>query len=77
MASDPLLTMVLIGLGLDEFSVSPVSHLLIKAIIRHVEFSECQNLTEKALDFSTSEQVGEYLKNVYNKKFRHLQLFPH
>ena len=33
MASDPLMTMVLIGMGLDEFSVSPVSHLTIKEII--------------------------------------------
>jgi phosphoenolpyruvate-protein phosphotransferase (PTS system enzyme I) len=76
-ASDPLLTMVLIGLGLDEFSVSPVSHLLIKAIVRHVEFSECENLAEKALALATSEDVGGYLKDIYNKKFKHLQHFPH
>ena len=77
MASDPLMTMVLIGFGLDEFSISPVSHLLIKAIIRHVEFSECENLAEKALALATSEDVGGYLKDVYNKKFKHLQHFPH
>ena len=76
-ASDPLLTMVLIGLGLDEFSVSPVSHLLIKAIVRHVEFSECENLAEKALALATSEDVGGYLKDIYSKKFKHLQHFPH
>ena len=76
-ASDPLLTMVLIGLGLDEFSVSPVSHLLIKAIVRHVEFSECENLAEKALALATSEDVGGYLKDIYYKKFKHLQHFPH
>lgn len=69
MAGDPLMTMVLIGLGLDEFSVSPVSHLLIKEIIRHVEFSECESLAKKALDFDTSEEVGEYLKHIYEKKF--------
>ena len=77
MASDPLMTMVLIGLGLDEFSISPVSHLIIKAIVRHVEYSECENLTVKALALSTSEDVGDYLKSVYNKKFKHLQHFPH
>ena len=77
MASDPLMTMVLIGLGLDEFSVSPVSHLLIKAIIRHVEYAECENLAQKALALSTSDDVAKYLKDVYNKKFKHLQHFPH
>ncbi len=69
MAGDPLMTMVLIGLGLDEFSVSPVSHLLIKEIIRHVEFSECESMAKKMLEFETSEQVGGYLKNIYEKKF--------
>jgi phosphotransferase system enzyme I (PtsI) len=73
MAGDPLMTMVLIGLGLDEFSVSPVSHLLIKEIVRHVEFSECESMAKKALDFDTSEEVGNYLKNIYNKKFANLK----
>lgn len=76
-ASDPFLTMVLIGMGLDEFSVSPVSHLLIKAIIRHVEYSECEKLADKALALSTSEEVADYLKDIYSKKFKHLQHFSH
>ena len=74
MASDPLMTMVLIGLGLDEFSVSPVSHLLIKKIIRHVEFSECESMAKKTLDYSTSQDVEKYLKDVYQKKFKMLNL---
>jgi phosphotransferase system enzyme I (PtsI) len=69
MASDPIMTMVLIGLGLDEFSVSPVSHLLIKKIIRHVDFNECESMAKKTLDFSTSQEVEKYLKDVYQKKF--------
>ncbi len=73
MAGDPLMTMVLIGLGLDEFSVSPVSHLLIKEIIRHVDFAECESMAKKTLDLDTSEDVGDYLKNIYTKKFAKLK----
>jgi len=77
MASDPLMTMVLIGLGLDEFSLSPVSHLLIKEIIRHVEYHECESMAQKALQFSTSDDVHNYLNNIYQKKFRHLLHLTH
>ena len=70
MASDPLATMLLIGLGLDEFSVSPVSLLHIKEIIRRVEYSECENMAERVLSYSTTEQVENYLKSVYKAKFK-------
>ncbi|MBN1559873.1 phosphoenolpyruvate--protein phosphotransferase [candidate division KSB1 bacterium] len=69
MASDPLMTMVLIGMGLDEFSVSPVSHLLIKQIIRLVDFHACERSAETALDFSSTDQVQTYLKNLCYENF--------
>ena len=72
MASDPLATMVLIGMGLDEFSVSPVSIPLIKTIIRRVEFGECQNLAERVLSFSTPDEVEKYLGEVFKRKFQDL-----
>jgi phosphotransferase system enzyme I (PtsI) len=62
MAGDPLMTRVLIGMGLDEFSVSPVSHLHIKEIIRGVDVSKCEQVAHKALTFSTAEAVHSYLK---------------
>lgn len=72
MASDPLATMVLIGLGLDEFSVSPISLTAIKDIIRRVDFSECSNLAEKAMSFNTGRETRDYLKMVFSKKFHDL-----
>jgi phosphotransferase system enzyme I (PtsI) len=72
MASDPLATMVLIGLGLDEFSVSPISISLIKEIIRRVDYTECENLVNKVLKFKTNLQVKNYLSDVLEKKFRDL-----
>jgi phosphoenolpyruvate-protein phosphotransferase (PTS system enzyme I) len=72
MASDALATMMLIGLGLDEFSVSPVSLLVIKEIIRQVEFDECQNLATAAMTYDTPQAVESYIRDVMHKKFKHL-----
>ncbi len=72
MASDPFATMVLIGLGLDEFSVSPVSLLVIKEIIRRVEFTECENLALAALSNDTPDSVENYLLDVMKRKFKDL-----
>ncbi len=72
MASDPLATMMLIGMGLDEFSVSPVSLLLIKEIIRRVDVSECENLVEKVFSYNTTAEIEHYLRTVYQKKFKNL-----
>lgn len=74
MSSDPLATMILLGLGIDEFSISPVALPLIKEIIRRVEFSECENLAEKALCCRTGGEVEEYLNRVMHKKFKDLLL---
>ena len=73
MASDPLMTMILIGMGLDEFSVSPVSHLLIKKIIRSVDVAYCQKLTEEVLEKTCTEDVSNYLKEKFHQKFPELR----
>jgi phosphotransferase system enzyme I (PtsI) len=72
MASDPLATMVLIGLGLDEFSVSPVSVLLIKELIRRVEYSECLNVVNKVLAMPTAQEIQAYLAQILGKRFQDL-----
>jgi len=72
MASDPIATMALIGMGLDEFSVSPISLLLIKEIIRRVEYAECENMAERVLTYDTPEDVQSYLSRVFNRKFKDL-----
>ncbi len=72
MASDPLATMALLGMGLDEFSVSPVSLLVVKEIIRRVHFDECENLAERMLSYDTADEVEQYLHSVFRRKFRDL-----
>ena len=69
MAGDPLMTMVLIGMGLDEFSVSPVSLLHIKEIIRGVHVSECELFTRRVLSLSSVEEIQDFLKQTFQQKF--------
>ncbi len=69
MAGDPLATMTLIGLGLDEFSVSPVSLLTIKEIIRNVEVEECEQVAAEVLAADSIKGVRSVLKESYERKF--------
>ena len=55
LASDPVATMILLGLGLDEFSMTASSIPLIKNILRSVSKAECEEVANKALTMDTAE----------------------
>jgi len=59
MSSEPALALILLGLNLDEFSMSPVSILQIKKLIRSVNFKDAQDLANQALSLSTGQEVEE------------------
>ncbi|OGX27771.1 MAG: phosphoenolpyruvate--protein phosphotransferase [Omnitrophica WOR_2 bacterium RIFCSPHIGHO2_01_FULL_48_9] len=59
MSSEPVLALLLLGLGLDEFSMSPMNMLQIKKLIRSVSFKDAQELAHKALSLSTGEEVED------------------
>jgi len=59
MAGDVAFTIILIGLGLDEFSAPPIIVPEIKRIIRAVKFKEVKKIAEKALELSTGREVEE------------------
>ncbi len=61
MAGNPVATHLLLGLGLDEFSVAPTVLPEIKKVIRSVTVKEAQKIAAKALTFSTVEEVQEHL----------------
>ncbi len=60
MAGDPVATLLLLGLGLDEFSMSASSLLMIRKIIRNVTLPEAKKIAEHALTLSTSAQIQAY-----------------
>ncbi len=59
MSSEPALALLLLGLGLDEFSMSPMSVLQIKNLIRSVRYEDAQQLALRAMSLSTGQEVEE------------------
>ena len=68
LASDPVATMILLGLGLDEFSMTASSIPLIKKILRSVSKVECEEVANKVLTMDTAEEITDYAKSVLAEK---------
>jgi len=58
MAGDVTLTLILLGLGLDEFSTSPIVVPEIKRIIRAVKYTQAKKIAKEALTLSTGKEVA-------------------
>ena len=61
MAGEPGFGLILLGLGLDEFSMSPAAVPEMKYAIRNVNFSDAKKVAEKALSLPTSEEVDSFV----------------
>ncbi len=61
MAGEPALTLLLLGMGLDEFSTSPVQLPIVKQVIRSVEYSFAKSVVEQALKLRTAKEVETFL----------------
>jgi phosphotransferase system enzyme I (PtsI) len=65
LAGDERATLLLLGMGLDEFSMSAISIPTVKKIIRNTNFSEVKALADKALSMATAAEI-EALVNEFN-----------
>jgi phosphotransferase system enzyme I (PtsI) len=63
MAGDPLAIPLLIGLGLDEFSMAPVRIPPAKEIIRKLEKNRCKEIADGILQFYSTGDVLEFLNS--------------
>lgn len=59
LASDPLATPVLVGLGVSELSVSPLQIGEIKDRVRHLDAAQCRQLSQGLLDLSSAKAVRQ------------------
>lgn len=64
MAGDELAAPVLLGLGLDEFSMSATSILKARKIINNISYEEMQKLAAEAVECDTAEEVTALVKKV-------------
>ncbi len=53
---------LLIGLGLDEFSMNPIKILPVRKLIRKLNFTDCQKLAKEILKLSTTEEIKAKLE---------------
>lgn len=67
MAGDELAIPILLGLGLDEFSMSASSILRARSLIRQLQFEDMKELANQAVNMSTSEEVVELVKSALKK----------
>jgi phosphotransferase system enzyme I (PtsI) len=63
MAGDPIATLILLGLGLDEFSMSASSIPQVKKIIRSVSYKQAQEIADKAMTMSTGKEIRQYVQD--------------
>lgn len=64
MAGNPKLVPILLGLGLDEFSMSASSILPARKVINELCYKDMKNIAEKVLTLSTAEEVKQFMNNV-------------
>jgi phosphoenolpyruvate-protein kinase (PTS system EI component) len=62
MAADPLAIPILLGLGLDEFSMAPVSIPAAKQIIGRLTMSLARRLAQKALQMNDGDSVRNLVR---------------
>lgn len=67
LAGEPLAIPILLGLGLDEFSMNPPAIPTAKQIIRGLKVPECQKLAEEILKFESAEEVKAYVREKMSK----------
>jgi phosphotransferase system enzyme I (PtsI) len=66
-ASDPALTPLFVGLGLDEFSVVPSFVPQLKHCIRNLNFSDSKDLAGKVMNCATTAEVEAILEKFGGK----------
>lgn len=69
LAGDPLVIPLLIGLGIDELSMSPSSIPRAKLVLRTLTIPHCQEIAQEALNFRTALEVKKFLNRVVRKRF--------
>ena len=67
MAGEPSLALILVGMGLDEFSVSMAAIPEIKKVIRSVRLAEARELAEEVLSYTNAQDIRTKCKKLLLK----------
>jgi phosphotransferase system enzyme I (PtsI) len=69
MAAEPAYVMVLMGLGLQEFSMNPISIPKVKRLLRMSRFEETQALAEDVSQYSTASEIEGHVRQWMAERF--------
>jgi phosphotransferase system enzyme I (PtsI) len=69
MAGDPMCTLILLGMELDELSMNHLAIPRIKKIIRESTLKESKLLLDKAFSFNMASEVREYVHDYMKERF--------
>ena len=69
MAGDPLATVILLGLGLDELSMNAFSIPAVKKIIRSVSMAEAEELVGTVMEMRSGKEIDTYVRQLMEKRF--------
>ncbi len=67
MAGDPTLVPILLGFGLDEFSMSASSMLNARKIINNMNYEKAKNAAQEVLSMETSDEIKEYANSAFQE----------
>ncbi|MEI8093566.1 MAG: phosphoenolpyruvate--protein phosphotransferase [Spirochaetales bacterium] len=69
MAGDPRMALLLVGLGLDEFSMNALGLPAVKQVIRSVSANEARHLVDQILPMSRSSEIEEMISAYAKGRF--------
>lgn len=69
MAAEALGAALLVGLGVDELSMTPCAVPAIRKIVRNLKIEELRKIASKTLEYSTPVEVIRYLRRELSHKF--------
>jgi phosphotransferase system enzyme I (PtsI) len=73
MAGDPLGSLLMLGLGIDELSVETTSFLRIKKLIRMINYVDAVKIAAKTLTMNSEPEIREFLEKSYEKLVKKIQ----
>jgi phosphotransferase system enzyme I (PtsI) len=65
-AGNEKMTPLLIGLGIDELSMSASSILKIREIVSKIQYTDAANIAKKALNMNSSKEVEKLIESKFN-----------
>jgi len=62
MAGDISMSIILLGMGIDHFSMSPVNLLEVKRVLRAINYQDAKKIAKKVLELETAVEVEEFAR---------------